>query len=171
MILDYFGDLNWLAILVAAIAWFVFSAIWYSVPPLSSAWQRAAKVTPADGPPLVMLLIPTFIGYFVTTVVIALLAKAIQATDCRWVGSGCRAGSWIRSNRSPGHPALRAEGRFLLVDQRDQCDHLVLHRRRHCHDLGLTARPSSARHAGFDSAGWSVSADPAERRDNLAPHR
>lgn len=81
MILDYFGDLNWLAILVAAIAWFVFSAIWYSVPPLSSAWQRAAKVTPADGPPLVMLLIPTFIGYFVTTVVIALLAKAIQATD------------------------------------------------------------------------------------------
>ena len=44
MILDYFGDLNWLAILVATIAWFVFSAIWYSVPPLSSAWQRAAKV-------------------------------------------------------------------------------------------------------------------------------
>lgn len=81
MVLDFFGDLNWLAIVVATVAWFAFSAIWYSVPPLSNAWQRAAKVTAGDGPPLVTLLIPTFIGYFVTTIVIALLARAIGATD------------------------------------------------------------------------------------------
>ena len=81
MILDYFGDLNWLAILVAAIAWFAFSAIWYSVPPLSNAWQKATKVTPGEGPPLVSLLIPTFIGYFVTTIVIGLLVRAIGATE------------------------------------------------------------------------------------------
>jgi hypothetical protein len=81
MILDFFGDLNWLAILVAAIAWFAFSAIWYSVPPLSNAWQRAAKVTATEGPPLVSLLVPTFVGYFVTTIVIALLARAIGAAD------------------------------------------------------------------------------------------
>ena len=81
MILDYFGDLNWLAILVATIAWFLFSAIWYSLPPLSSAWQRAAKVDATGGPSLVTLLIPTFIGYFVTTIVIALIAKAIGATE------------------------------------------------------------------------------------------
>jgi len=83
MILDFFGDLNWLAILVAAIAWFAFSAIWYSVPPLSNAWQRAAKVTATEGPPLVSLLVPTFVGYFVTTIVIALLARAIGAADFR----------------------------------------------------------------------------------------
>jgi len=81
MVLDFFGDLNWLAILVAAVAWFAFSAIWYSVPPLSNAWMKAAKVTPGDGPPLVTLLVPTFIGYLVTTIVIALLARAVGATD------------------------------------------------------------------------------------------
>lgn len=83
MILDFFGDLNWLAILVASIAWFAFSAIWYSLPPLSNAWQRAAKVTPTEGPPLVSLLVPTFLGYIVTTVVIALLSRAIGAADFR----------------------------------------------------------------------------------------
>jgi hypothetical protein len=81
VILDYLGDLNWLAVIVAAVAWFAFSAIWYSVPPLSSAWMRAAKVSPGDGTALVTLLIPTFIGYLVTTIVIALLAKAIGASD------------------------------------------------------------------------------------------
>jgi len=81
MILDFFAELNWLAVAVATVAWFAFSAIWYSVPPLSNAWQRAAKVTASEGPPLAMILIPTFIGYFVTTIVIALLARAIGASD------------------------------------------------------------------------------------------
>ncbi|MDP9494045.1 MAG: DUF1761 domain-containing protein [Actinomycetota bacterium] len=81
MIFDYFADLNWLAVLVAAIAWFAFSAVWYSIPPLSNAWQRAAKVTPGEGPPLAMILIPTFIGYFVTSIVIALIATAISGDD------------------------------------------------------------------------------------------
>lgn len=81
MIFDYFGDLNWLAILVASLAWFAFSAIWYSIPPLSNAWQRAAKVTPGEGPPLVMILVPTYIGYLVTSIVIALIATAIRGDD------------------------------------------------------------------------------------------
>jgi hypothetical protein len=81
MIFDFFGELNWLAVLVAAIAWFAFSAIWYSVPPLSKAWQQAAKVTPGEGAPLVRILVPTFIGYFVTTIAIALVAKAIGAAE------------------------------------------------------------------------------------------
>jgi len=81
MIFDYFGDLNWLAVLVAALAWFAFSAVWYSIPPLSNAWQRAAKVTPGDGPPLAMILIPTFIGYFVTSVVIALVAASLDGAE------------------------------------------------------------------------------------------
>lgn len=81
MIFDYFGDLNWLAVLVAALAWFAFSAIWYSIPALSNAWQRAAKVTPGDGPPLVMVLVPTFIGYFVTSIVIALVAASLDGAE------------------------------------------------------------------------------------------
>jgi Protein of unknown function (DUF1761) len=81
MVLDFFAELNWLAILVATLAWFGFSAAWYSVPPLSNAWQRAAKVTSTEGPPLVTILVPTFIGYFVTATVIAMLSRAIGATE------------------------------------------------------------------------------------------
>lgn len=74
MILDLFGELNWLAVVVATIAWFAFSAVWYSVPPLSKAWASAAKVDMSgDGPPLALLFVPTLIGYFVTAVVIGLL--------------------------------------------------------------------------------------------------
>jgi hypothetical protein len=82
MILDLLGDLNWLAVVVATIAWFAFSAIWYSVPPLSNAWANAAGVDPSgdgDGPPLVLLFIPTLIGYFVTTIVIGLLVLGVGA--------------------------------------------------------------------------------------------
>lgn len=89
MILDFFDDLNWLAVVVATAAWFAFSAVWYSVPPISKAWQRAARVTPTEGPPLVTILIPTAIGYLVTTIVIALLARAAGAES---VGDGLALG-------------------------------------------------------------------------------
>lgn len=78
MILDLFGELNWLAVVVATIAWFAFSAVWYSIPPLSQAWAKAAGVdTSGDGPPLALLFVPTLIGYFVTTVVIGLLVAGL----------------------------------------------------------------------------------------------
>jgi hypothetical protein len=78
VILDLFGELNWLAVVVATLAWFAFSAIWYSIPPLSNAWANAAKVdTTGDGPPLALLFVPTLIGYFVTTVVIGLLVEGL----------------------------------------------------------------------------------------------
>jgi hypothetical protein len=80
MILDLFGELNWLAVVVATVAWFAFSALWYSIPPLSKAWAGAARVDMSgDGPPLALLFIPTLIGYFVTSVVIALLAVGLGA--------------------------------------------------------------------------------------------
>lgn len=81
MIFDALSDLNWLAVIVATIVWFAFSGIWYSAPPISEAWQREARVTASEGPPLATLLIPTFVGYLVTTIVIAMLARAIGATD------------------------------------------------------------------------------------------
>jgi hypothetical protein len=65
---------------VATIAWSAFSAIWYSIPPLSKAWAYTARVdTSGDGPPLALLFIPTLIGYFITTIVIRLVALGIGA--------------------------------------------------------------------------------------------
>jgi hypothetical protein len=83
MILEFLDGLNWLAVLVATLAWFAFSAIWYSLPPISKAWQRAAKIPEQQGPPLASLLISTVILYFITTVVIALLVAATGAQDVK----------------------------------------------------------------------------------------
>jgi len=81
VITDLFSDLNWAAVVVAALAWFGFSSVWYSVPPLSRMWQRESKVDmTSEGPPLVSILLPTFIGYLVTTVVIALIVEAVGTT-------------------------------------------------------------------------------------------
>ncbi len=83
MLIDLLGDLNWLAVVVATLAWFVYSAVYYSVPPISKAWQSAAKVTPTGQgtmpPP--STLIGTLVGYFVTTIVIALLVAALGITE------------------------------------------------------------------------------------------
>lgn len=80
MILDHFAELNWLAVVVATLAWFVFSAIWYSLPPISEGWQRAAKVDASEGASVVTLAIPTLIGYFVATIAFAMLVSGIGAT-------------------------------------------------------------------------------------------
>jgi hypothetical protein len=49
---------------------------------LSSAWQKAAMVDmTGEGAPLAVLFIPTLIGYFVTTIVIALIIRAIGVTE------------------------------------------------------------------------------------------
>ena len=92
MIFDALGDLNWVAVLVATIAWFIFSAIWYSVPPISKPWMRAVGLNESDtqGPPLPPILAATIVLYFVTTVVIALLARATGASN---VGDGLALGA------------------------------------------------------------------------------
>ena len=83
MLIDLLGDLNWLAVIVATLAWFAFSAVWYSVPPISKAWIQAARVTPQGTgtmpPPSTM--IGTLVAYFVTTVVIGLLVAALGITE------------------------------------------------------------------------------------------
>jgi hypothetical protein len=83
MLVELLGDLNWLAVIVATIAWYAFSAIWYSVPPISAAWQREARVTPTGqgSMPPASTLIGTVIAYFVTSVVIALLVAGLAITE------------------------------------------------------------------------------------------
>ncbi len=81
MIFDGLGDLNWLAVVVATLAWFVWSAIWYSIPPISGPWQRAVKVEPQQGAPLPAIMAATVVLYLVMTVVIALLVQATGTED------------------------------------------------------------------------------------------
>jgi hypothetical protein len=91
MIFDFFEGLNWLAIVVATVAWFAFNAVYYSVQPISGAWQRAARITPQGGatrPPTSTLVI-TYVSYLFTVVVIALLVAGLGADD---VGDGLALG-------------------------------------------------------------------------------
>ena len=83
MLIDLLGDLNWLAVIVATIAWFAFNAVWYSVPPISKAWIQAARVTPegTGTMPSASTMIGTLVAYFVTTVVIGLLVAALGITE------------------------------------------------------------------------------------------
>ena len=79
--LELLGDLNWLAVLVATLAWYVFSAIYYASPVLGKTWQAAANLTLPEGyrpPPSTFIV--TFVAYLVAAIVIGLLVKALGIT-------------------------------------------------------------------------------------------
>jgi Protein of unknown function (DUF1761) len=47
MSFDALGELNWLAVIVGALAYFVLGAIWYAPPVLGKPWMRASGIDPA----------------------------------------------------------------------------------------------------------------------------
>jgi Protein of unknown function (DUF1761) len=40
MDLDVLGDLNWLAVIVATLAYFFLGALWFAPPVFGSTWQK-----------------------------------------------------------------------------------------------------------------------------------
>jgi hypothetical protein len=80
MVLDGLGEVNYLAALVATIAWFILGAIWYAPPVLGRAWQRAAGIEVPAGGPGPGLYVVTFVAYFVAAVVTAALAELTGAS-------------------------------------------------------------------------------------------
>ncbi len=80
MILDAFSDLNWLAVLVAALAYFALGAVWYSDALYGKQWRAATGQdmgsggTPDAGP-----MILNFVGWFIAALVLGLISKAIGA--------------------------------------------------------------------------------------------
>ena len=79
MTLDALGDLNWLAVVVAAIAFFALGAVWYATPVFGKLWASAMGWDPpADYKPSPAGYIVPAITCFVSTVAIALLAVATK---------------------------------------------------------------------------------------------
>jgi Protein of unknown function (DUF1761) len=78
MTLDGLGDLNWLAVLVAALAYFVLGAIWYAPPVFGKAWMKAAGMEmPESGErPGAAIYIGPFFGGLIAALATALLAAA-----------------------------------------------------------------------------------------------
>lgn len=80
MLFDYFADLNWLAVLVAAIAYFALGAIWYSNA-LFGRQYRAAIGAEGDGQMPTKSLVINFVGWFVAATALALISHGIGADD------------------------------------------------------------------------------------------
>ena len=49
MSFETFGDLNWLAVVVAAVAYFLLGGIWYAPPVMGNAWKKASGVDVTEG--------------------------------------------------------------------------------------------------------------------------
>ena len=61
MSFDVLGDLNWLAVIVAAIAYFAIGALWYSPPVFGTAWMSAGGVSAEEiegGPGAAVYAVP-----------------------------------------------------------------------------------------------------------------
>ncbi len=86
MTFDVLGELNWLAVIVATIVFFAIGGVWYANAVFGKAWQRAGGFEiPADQRPGPAYFIGPFITCLITTIAVAMLAKA-TGTDT--VGEG-----------------------------------------------------------------------------------
>jgi Protein of unknown function (DUF1761) len=80
--LDVIGQLNWLAVLVAAVVYFVLGALWYSPMLFARPWQRSIGWDPERTPPeqSPLTYVVPFLAYVVMAIAVGMLAKA-TATD------------------------------------------------------------------------------------------
>jgi hypothetical protein len=76
MSLDTLGDLNWLAVIVAAIAYFAVGALWYSPVAFGNTWMEAGGLNlEGDGPGAAIYAVP-LIGSLLSAIALGMLAEA-----------------------------------------------------------------------------------------------
>lgn len=87
MTFDVLADVNWLAVVVAAVVWFVLGAAWYIAPPIATRWARAGGIEiPEDQSPDPKVFVLTLIVYAVVVLATAMLAVA-TGTDSAGEGA------------------------------------------------------------------------------------
>jgi hypothetical protein len=92
MSFDPLGDLNWLAVVVGTLAYFVVGAIWYSPFFLGKPWMKAAGMEPpadGDATPGAAIFLGPLVFSFIATIATAMLA---QATGSNTFGEGLALG-------------------------------------------------------------------------------
>ena len=75
------SGLNWLAIVVAAIAFFGLAAVWYQPAVMGKKWMEAAGVDPSGSGPAPIAYVFTFVSYFIMATVLAMIASGIGASS------------------------------------------------------------------------------------------
>lgn len=78
MSFDVLGDLNWLAVLVAALAYFAIGAVWYAPPLFGKTWAAAGGLaTPDPGTrPSPAIYVTPLVGSVLASVALGMLAEA-----------------------------------------------------------------------------------------------
>ena len=78
MTFDVLGDLNWLAVLVAALAYFAIGALWYAPPLFGKAWMAAGGMatSEAGSRPSPAIYLTPLAGSVLSSVALAMLAAA-----------------------------------------------------------------------------------------------
>src|SRR3989337_2905112 len=84
MSFDVLGDLNWLAVIVATLAYFALGAIWYAPPVFGNLWMRAGGIQVPEQPQASFYVFP-FLTCLLATIAVGMLAAA-TASDT--VGEG-----------------------------------------------------------------------------------
>lgn len=107
MTFDVLSEVNYLAALVAALAFFAIGALWYSPLLFSRPWQRAIGMDPqAAQAPNPMLFVATGVAYFIQAVTLGAIARSTGATDVMdglvlglFIGIGIAAmGLWVNTS-------------------------------------------------------------------------
>ena len=74
MLFDAFDGLNWLAVIVAAIAYFAVGGIWYSNALFGKQWREVTGASMGESGPDPKLLIGNLIAWIVAALALALVA-------------------------------------------------------------------------------------------------
>ena len=81
MSFDTLTDLNWLAVIVAAVAYFAIGAVWYAPPVFGRAWTAAGGMTvePGAGPGAAIFAVP-LIGSVLSAIALGMLAAEARSS-------------------------------------------------------------------------------------------
>ena len=80
MVFDSFSELNWLAVIVAAVAYFALGAIWYTDALFGKQWRAATgQEMGEDGRPSAGQMVTNLAGWIIAAIALGLISKSIGA--------------------------------------------------------------------------------------------
>ena len=91
MTFDVLSDLNWLAVLVAALAYFAIGALWYAPPVFGKMWMAAGgmAIPEAGTRPSPAIYLTPLVGSLLSAIALGMLA---EATDTETLQQGIALG-------------------------------------------------------------------------------